>query len=297
MKWSLWTCTGAADCPGRPGVIYCSWNPVFWPVLISSVPMLLSAIVHNSMDYCSNHSVLCGGGLLRRGKGCWVTYVPVIGFCGWEDCKGTRGLWPLRFPPGLHDGVWASPGANHTDRFWAAPLSAVWKSALLPRQQREKLFKRNILSFSLIHCSWRFGTLLLNCSCYGYQHLYQQPFQRLWSYTLHIQSQPPRPPIPPPPFRGFCFIAASTISGLRMCSAQLAVQEQSTRNILLKSLFVLQNITLCTFLTCDLPVKISTIENTGLVPLVCIWSCLGHELLVSSPLWSVSHLLYPVVTL
>lgn len=22
-----------------------------------------------------------------------------------EDCKETTGLWPLRFPPGLHDGV------------------------------------------------------------------------------------------------------------------------------------------------------------------------------------------------
>lgn len=65
--------------------------------------------------------------------------------------------------------------------------------------------------------------------------------------ALHIQSQLPPPPPPPPPFRGFCFIAASTISGLQMCSAQLAVQQQSTRNVLLKSLFAFRNKTLCTF--------------------------------------------------
>lgn len=225
------------------------------------------------------------------------------------DCKETRGLWPLRFPPGLRDGVRASLGANHADRFWAAPRSAVWKSALLPRQQREWLFKRNILSFSLIHCSWRFGTLLLNCSCYGYQHLYQQPFQRLSPCISRASSPPstsstPPPPSPPPPFRGFCFIAASTISGQQMCSAQLAVQEQWTRNILLKSLFAFQNKTLCTFffLTCDLPVKISTKQSTSLCPLTVFWSCPGHELLVfwhflSPRLQSFNHLGYPAVTL
>lgn len=45
----------------------------------------------------------------------------VIGFLWLEDCEETRGPWPLRFPPGLHDGVRASLGANHADRFWAAP--------------------------------------------------------------------------------------------------------------------------------------------------------------------------------
>lgn len=80
--------------------------------------------------------------------------------------------------------------------------------------------------------------------------------------ALHIQSQPPLSTAtrPPPPFRGFCFIAASTISGLQMCSAQRAAQEQSTKNILLKSLFAFQNKTLCTCRACDLPVKISITE-------------------------------------
>lgn len=112
--------------------------------------------------------------------------------------------------------------------------------------KREWLFKRNILSFSLIHCSWRFTTLLLNCSCYGYQHLYQQPFQRLLPC---IFPSPPSPPQPPtlPPFRGFCFIAASTISGLQTCSAELAVSEQSSTSVHLKSLFAFHNKTLCTF--------------------------------------------------
>lgn len=59
-------------------------------------------------------------------------------------------------------------------------------------------------------------------------------FQRLSPSSLHIHSQgTPPPPFPPPSsFRGFCFIAASTISCLQMCSAQLAVQEQAPRNIL-----------------------------------------------------------------
>lgn len=67
-------------------------KPNFWPVLISSVPVLLSAIVHNIMDYCSNHSALCGGeGLLRKGKRRQVKYVPVIGFCGWRTVKRPQG--------------------------------------------------------------------------------------------------------------------------------------------------------------------------------------------------------------
>lgn len=125
--------------------------------------------------------------------------------------------------------------------------------------------------------------------------------------------EPVLPLLRPPPlllplrrllFRGFCFIAASTISGQQMCSAQLAVQEQWTRNILLKSLFAFQNKTLCTFffLTCDLPVKISTKQSTSLCPLTVFWSCPGHELLVfwhflSPRLQSFNHLGYPAVTL
>lgn len=108
--------------------------------------------------------------------------------------------------------------------------------------REERLFKRNILSFSLIHCSWRFRTLLLNCSCYGYQHLYQQPFVRL--SPCITRASPPTSTSTPPLFKGFCFMAASIISGLQMCSAQLAVQNQITGNVLLKSLFTLQNETL-----------------------------------------------------
>lgn len=55
-------------------------------------------------------------------------------------------------------------------------------------------FKKNILSFSLIHCSWRFGALLLNCSFYGYRHLHQQPFRRL-SPRITIANPPPHPPV------------------------------------------------------------------------------------------------------
>lgn len=210
-----------------PWVTWLQLKFTCWPVSISSLPVLLSAVVHNSMDYSSiflpyerrrrRLSVMKGKG--ESGQ-IWIRHRVL-----WlEVCKATRGMWALRFQPGLLDGVWASMGANHADSFWAAPHSPVWKLVLLPRQRRERLFKRNILSFSLIHCSWRFGTLLLNCSCYGYQHLYQQPFWRLSPYSLHSQSQ-----LPLPPFRGFCFIAASTISGLQMCSAQLTVQEQWTR--------------------------------------------------------------------
>ncbi len=161
----------------------------FWPVPMSSLPVLLSAIVHNSMDY-SPLSERRWREVCKKGKGELGQICTRHRVLWLEDCKETRGLWPLRFPPGLHDGVRASLGANHADRFWAAPRSAVWKSVLLPRQQRERLFKRNILSFSLIHCSWRFGTLLLNCSCYGYQHLHQQPFQRL-SPCISRASSPP----------------------------------------------------------------------------------------------------------
>lgn len=138
-----------------------------------------ASVSHSSEQYGLPHiiNLFClraGGGLLRKRKG-ELGQICVRHRVLWlEDCEETRGLWPLRFPQGLHDGLRASLGANHADRFWAAPHSAVWKSVLLPRQQRERLFKRNILSFSLIHCSWRFRTLLLNCSCYSYQHLYQQ---------------------------------------------------------------------------------------------------------------------------
>lgn len=81
-------------------------------------------------------------------------------------------------------------------------------------------------------------------------------------------------------------------------------RNQWTRNILLKSLFAFQNKTLCTFffLTCDLPVKISTKQSTSLCPLTVFWSCPGHELLVfwhflSPRLQSFNHLGYPAVTL
>ena len=50
-----------------------------------------------------------------------------------------------------------------------------------------------------------------------------------------------------------------------MCSAQLAVPEQSTRDILLKSLFAVQNKTLCAFP--HMPVKTSTIERAAIVRL------------------------------
>lgn len=50
-----------------------------------------------------------------------------------------------------------------------------------------------------------------------------------------------------------------------MCSAQLAVQKQSTRDILLKSLFAFQNKTV--YFT-HMPVKTSTIEKTTLFPLI-----------------------------
>lgn len=144
--------------------------------------------VQYSIDYTSNHSLLSEGTWWRRRFQTWTRH---RGLCGSRTVKRPEGLWPLKFPPGLRDGVRASPGANHADRFWAAPLSLVWKSALLPRQQRERLFKRNILSFSLIHCSWRFGTLLLNCSCYGDQRLYQQPFQRRSPCISRASSKPP----------------------------------------------------------------------------------------------------------
>lgn len=51
----------------------------------------------------------------------------VTGFVRFEGCKETRRPWPLKFPPGLGDGVRASPGANHADRFWAALRLACMK--------------------------------------------------------------------------------------------------------------------------------------------------------------------------
>lgn len=44
-----------------------------------------------------------------------------------EEHKETRGPCTLRFQPGLRDGVRASLGANHPDRFWAAPRFACIK--------------------------------------------------------------------------------------------------------------------------------------------------------------------------
>lgn len=109
-------------------------------------------------------------------------------------------------------GAPASPGANHTDSFWAAFALPLYENRRRYLGNRGNgFFKENILSFSLIHCSWRFGALLLNCSFYGYRHLHQQPFSE--ALAAHIHSQPARPN-PPPLFRGFCFIAASTLSGL-----------------------------------------------------------------------------------
>lgn len=42
----------------------------------------------------------------------------------------------------------------------------------------EWLLEKNILSFSLIRCSWRFRALLLKCSFYGYRHLHQKLLER-----------------------------------------------------------------------------------------------------------------------
>lgn len=242
-----------------------------------SVPVLLSA--HSSQQcgpllYCRRGD----GGLLKERS--WVKYVPVSVLC-LAGCKGTRGLWPLGFPPCLRDGLPASPGANHADRFWAALRSPVWKLAPLPRQQRGRLFRRNILSFSLIHCSWRFGSLLLNCSCHSYPHLYQQQFQR---HSPCISRAPPPPPS--------CLLLGGCVLLLypqyQTCKcAQLCLLCRSSQpsNILLKSLFASQNTKW--FLP---PVK-ATIEHKALVPSLCIGSGLGHVLLVTSRLW------YPVVTL
>ncbi|MEQ2179803.1 hypothetical protein GOODEAATRI_028893 [Goodea atripinnis] len=56
----------------------------------------------------------------------------------------------------------------------------------------KRLFKRNILSFSLIHCSWRIRTLLLNSSFYGYQRLYRQPLPEA-PRSAHPQPATPHP--------------------------------------------------------------------------------------------------------
>lgn len=67
-------------------------------------------------------------------------------------------------------------------------------------------------------------------------------------------------------------------------------------------LFRIKHCVLFFFLTCDLPVKISTKQSTSLCPLTVFWSCPGHELLVfwhflSPRLQSFNHLGYPAVTL
>lgn len=243
MKGSISTCSGAADNPGRPGVPSCSWSSVHWPVLTSSVPVHLSATVHKSMDYSSNRSltsarrwrsveggepsqictrvVFCGRRAVKRPEGCGLSGFRQLSVMEcellWVQITLTDSGPPLRSP--------------------------VWKLAVLPRQQRERLFKRNILSFSLIHCSWRFGTLLLNCSCYGYQHLYQQPLERR-SPCISRASFPHRRLL-----GDSVLLLHPQYQTCKCARLSLLCRSSQPNNFLLKSLFAPQNKTWYTFLS------------------------------------------------
>lgn len=62
-----------------------------------------------------------------------------------------------------------------------APCLAIWKSCTVTlATEGERLFKREHLVISFNPLQLEIGTLLLNCSCYGYQRSYRQPFQGLF---------------------------------------------------------------------------------------------------------------------
>ncbi len=68
MKRSVSTCSGAARSPGKPEVISAAEIHFFWPVLVSSVPVLLSAIVHTTVWITL--SCLKGGALPKLAHFC-----------------------------------------------------------------------------------------------------------------------------------------------------------------------------------------------------------------------------------
>lgn len=74
------------------------------------------------------------------------------------------------------------------------PRALPYENRLCYLGNGEWLLEKNILSFTLIQCSWRFRALLLNCSFYGYRHLHQKLFQR---FSPCISR--PTSPLPPPP--------------------------------------------------------------------------------------------------
>ena len=86
-----------------PGSVTAAETLFFWPVPMLSVPVLLSAIVHNDMDHPSNHSPLSERRWRRRsakkeGKGgIAVKYVAILELCGWRAVKRPEGCGLLGF--------------------------------------------------------------------------------------------------------------------------------------------------------------------------------------------------------
>lgn len=229
-----------------------------------SMPARLSAAVYSSMDHTMAGEDVEEAVCSEEERGVGSKMHSSRASCGFKACKETRGF--LASQVSSRSPWWSASfsGCKSRWQILGAPHRLVWKSALLPRQQRERLFKRNILSFSLIRCSWRIGTLLLNCCCYGYQRLHQQPFPEALAPRIRSQLSPTSPLLT----GGSCFIAASIISGLQMFS-------QPSRKILLKSLFFpSQTKTRPACRTCGMfaPNKFSV--RGSFVPAACFYCCL-----------------------
>lgn len=178
-------------------VSHCSWMYLcFYFLCCACIYVCASTPVSHSSHYTFNHPVLTQKLCRRRrvGKGeSEPEYHRVL--CGCEDRKENQRV----------SASWVSSRSG----WWSASFSGCksrWQilgrlafacmkiRAVALATGGERLFKRNILSFSLIHCSWRIRTLLLNSSFYGYQRLYRQPLPEA-PRSAHPQPATPHPPL------------------------------------------------------------------------------------------------------
>lgn len=177
-KGTLSSCFGAADSPSRPQVI--NIRP---PAMLCCVCLLwFTPVGAPGLE----RLVCFWGG--KDGPTCTI-----IGFCGSGFCsEPALGLSDFH-QVSLTGSTGVSGCKSHRQFLGCLALLLYENRHRYLGNRGNGFFKKNILSFSLIHCSWRFGALLLNCSFYGYRHLHQQPFRRL-SPRISIANPPPHPP-------------------------------------------------------------------------------------------------------
>lgn len=128
-----------------------------------------------------------GGEGVKRGEGVRNVLVWELVIGGLQGRRRQLALLPSQVsarssPPGPAVMEWELPRVQITLTVSGpAPCLAIWKSCTVTlATEGERLFKREHLVISFNPLQLEIGTLLLNCSCYGYQRLYRQPFQGLF---------------------------------------------------------------------------------------------------------------------